>query len=647
MDVITLDWETFYDRKSGYSLSEMSTEEYVTDPRFETIGVSVMVNDAAPRWFSGTHEEIADWLGQFDIHKNAMVAHHMVFDGLVAEVHYGIVPRYYVCTESMVRPFLKPLMRSLSLAKVTEHLGLPAKGDAVVRADGKRRADFTPAELAEYAAYCDHDTWLCRQIFKWARPQLTWTEMQVLDTTLRMYLRPQLYLDAAVFEAGLKEVRSKKAQILAEMEVMGITGATLRSNDKFAELLRERGIDPPMKPSPTSIKKGEIPPKMTYAFSKSDPEFIELREEFEDDLEVSMLLNARISEKSTMEERRGERMLALAQTGRKFRVPVNYYGAHTGRYTAFDKINPLNLPKPERFELNADGTTRIVRSKLRHGLRAPPGYMVLAPDKSQIECRINATLAGQESLVRLFREGGDPYSDCASGLFGRPVSKALAKTDDIAYKDRNCGKAIILGFGFGMSGARFKRAGRKDGLLLSDFEAQQYIDFARQRYSDIPGLWSQYDAALRTLLIERKSVEVGPVVFEWVDKKVAGIRLPNNLHILYPNLRGVKNEDGRWEVVCNQARDKFPRRLWGGAVCENVVQTLARNLIVDDMAAIEKELGYRAALQVYDEIVLVVPEKEVEQLAEASVAIMSRSPDWLPDLPVAAEAGFGPTYGDC
>ena len=43
MDIVTIDFETYYDRE--YSLSKMTTEAYVRDPRFEVIGVCVKVND--------------------------------------------------------------------------------------------------------------------------------------------------------------------------------------------------------------------------------------------------------------------------------------------------------------------------------------------------------------------------------------------------------------------------------------------------------------------------------------------------------------------------------------------------------------------------------------------------------------------------
>ena len=62
--MITIDFETYYDK--DFSLTKLTTEEYVNDPQFEVIGVAVKVNDEATEWFSGTMEETGEWLGRFD-----------------------------------------------------------------------------------------------------------------------------------------------------------------------------------------------------------------------------------------------------------------------------------------------------------------------------------------------------------------------------------------------------------------------------------------------------------------------------------------------------------------------------------------------------------------------------------------------------
>ena len=63
MDLITLDFETYYDR--DYSCRKITTEAYVRDPRFEVIGVGVKLNNEETEWASGTHEQIKQYLNTF------------------------------------------------------------------------------------------------------------------------------------------------------------------------------------------------------------------------------------------------------------------------------------------------------------------------------------------------------------------------------------------------------------------------------------------------------------------------------------------------------------------------------------------------------------------------------------------------------
>lgn len=339
MNVVTLDVETHYDTKNGYSLARMPTEDYVADQRFEFIGIAAKVNDGPTSHLASNNTaELRDWLKQFDLPNSALAGHHLMFDGLCLAVHCDLYPAYYCCTESMSRPFLKPILRSLSLASVARHLGFGEKGDEVIRADGKRFVDFSPYELTEYMRYCENDVNLTRHIFNWARPQLNADEMLLIDSTMRMFTCPMFSLDAPLYEASLRDVRERKAQRRSEMDLQGVTADLLRSKNKFAELLREHGIEPPMKVSPAWLK---APPelrdpskKMTYAFSKADPEYIALREAYAEDVDISLILDARIHEMSSIEETRNEALLELATRYPKFRVDISYYNAHTGRYSA-------------------------------------------------------------------------------------------------------------------------------------------------------------------------------------------------------------------------------------------------------------------------------------------------------------------------
>ncbi len=651
--MITLDYETFYDRKQGYSLKNknvgLSTEDYVADPRFEEILVSAKIDGKPTEWFSGTFEETDAWLHALDIPSAALLCQNTRFDGTILAMKHGIYPKFYLDTLAMATPFFKPLLKSLSLGSLVEYLELGVKGDEVVRAEGKRRCDFTPFELEQYANYCMTDTELTYKLYKHLvrlyPANALKNELRLIDMTIRMYTQPTLELAAPVYVKELDRIQTRKAKTIADMELRGITKKDLGSGVKFAQILRDRGIEPPLKQSPASLKRGDNPVQMTYAFGKSDPEFIELQEEFVDDDEVSAILAARTETKSTQGETRCKKFITKAQGHTVLRVPVGYYGAHTGRYVGTDGENWLNLPNVGEYT-DKDTGQKAFKSMLRFGIVAPEDHVVYAADLSQIECRITAALAGQDDLLEEFRTGGDPYSTCASGLFRREVSKALAKVNPQAEKDRKCGKEIILGCGFGMGWRKFQRSTRVKGLNLTDEEAEQYVGYYRDRYSMVPVGWQTLDAALRTLVFQREETQVGPVRFKWLDKRDAAIELPNGMCLLYPKLRTMKDKFDKTQIVCQHARDKFPRKLWGGVIMENLAQSLARIIIVDNMLAVHQELGYRTALQVYDEVVFPVHKDAVAEVKPKVEAIMSRSPIWMPDLPVGVESKAGPSFGD-
>ncbi len=149
--MITLDFETYYDK--DYSLTKLTTEEYVRDTRFEVIGVAVKVNDEETQWFSGDFKQTLMWLHQFDWENQFALAHNAMFDAAILTWHFGIRPKAWLDTLSMARATLG-VTTSMSLAVLSNHFGLGQKGGEVNDAKGIHRDDFSPEQLAQYGAYC-------------------------------------------------------------------------------------------------------------------------------------------------------------------------------------------------------------------------------------------------------------------------------------------------------------------------------------------------------------------------------------------------------------------------------------------------------------------------------------------------------------
>ena len=463
MDLITVDFETYYDRK--FSLSKLTTEEYIRDPRFEVIGVAVKVNNEAAEWASGTHEEIKGFLQTFNWSEAMFLAHNTMFDGAIAHWLFGVSPRAYTDTLCIARA-VDGVEVGASLRVLAERYSLGVKGNEVLDALGKHRADFTPEELSRYGDYCINDAELTHDLFKVFIPTFPKGELKLIDLTLRMFIEPTLDLDLGLLEQHLIETRDHKDELLNDANV---NKKDLMSNPKFAKLLEGLGVEPPMKVSPTTGKE-------TFAFAKTDEGFKALLDH--ENLAVQILIAARLGNKSTLEETRTQRFIDISKRG-LLPVPVKYYAAHTGRWGGDDKINLQNLP-----------SRGPAGKKLKRSIIAPKGYSLIEADSAQIEARVLAWLAEQDNLVDAFAEGEDVYKQMASRIYG--VSE-----EDVTAQQRFVGKTTILGAGYGMGAVRFKEQLKTYGTDMAEDEARRVINIYREANGAIYSLWK---AAQNTLV---------------------------------------------------------------------------------------------------------------------------------------------------
>jgi DNA polymerase len=620
MQFITLDFETFYSK--DFKLPKLTIEEYVRDPRFEIIGVGVKVNDEEPVWFSGTMEETGAFLHQFDIPNSFLLGHNNAFDAFILQHHFGIKARFYFCTLSMAKP-LHGQTIGVSLKALSDHYTVGMKGDEVHLAMGKRRLDFTPEALADYGRYCCNDVQLCYIIFHIIKKELPEAEIRIIDLMLRMFVDPVLELDSELLVEHLENVRTKKEKLLSKVTEIAGPDA-LMSNPKFAELLMTLGVEPPMKPSPRN------PAKQTFAFAKTDIAFKELLQH--EDPCVQAVVAARLGVKSTLEETRTRSMLEIASRG-TLPIYLNYYGAHTGRASGGDGVNPQNLPR--------GGT-------LRKAIKAPDGHILIACDSTAIEARMLAWLAGQDDLVAEFAKNADVYSLFASDVYGYPVLKKTHPTE------RFVGKTCILGLGYQTGAVKLKHtlAVANPPVRMDDSDCKRIVSLYRSKYSQIPQLWSSGDWALHAILRGERYV-FGRNKLLFTSKE--GIHLPNGMVLRYPSLvlhsgrfayarnKGQQAEWVRQQLSGERDVTKLTQ-IYGGKVIENVVQALARIVVFEQMLSIAER--YRTVLTVHDEVVVCVPEEQAEEAEEFVRLTMSTPPSWGVGLPVACEANTGRTYGE-
>src|SRR5262245_14332427 len=226
----------------------MSTVEYLLDHRFEALMLSLKLGDQPSEILIGP-AAIAARLAAVDWSTVAWLSHHTAFDGAILAWHFGRTPKMWLDTLSMCRAATHWNIGRSSLKAVSDYLGLPPKGDEVVRAQGKRLHDFTRDELVAYANYCIRDNENCHERYDIVRPCFQASELRLIDLVQRMFIEPQIRLNPDLLAEHLASVRAEKAQIMAQCA--SIDPAVFSSQQRFAALLEQKGVEVPKKISPT------------------------------------------------------------------------------------------------------------------------------------------------------------------------------------------------------------------------------------------------------------------------------------------------------------------------------------------------------------------------------------------------------------
>jgi DNA polymerase len=631
MKTIFLDFETYWDQQ--YSLKNMTPVEYILDPRFEVQLLTVKEGlHGVPYAIDGP--DVGEFFAQLPA-EVIIVTHNALFDMCICAWVYGYVPKLMVDTLSIARARLAAFLRSLSLASVSKHLGLGVKGNALINTRGMTFAQIkaNPVLYHNFVEYGLHDVDLCAGIYRVlvVEGRFPPQELVVQDMVLRCAVQPQFVLDEAALAEHLFVIQQEKEQMLSRAMLAGVNSKEdLMSNDKFAQVLRNLGVDPPMKISPTTGKAA-------YAFAKTDQGFNDLREH--ENIAVQVVVEARFGHKSTIEETRTERFLAISRlqwhdnaitpggNSRLMPMPLRNSGAHTHRLSGDWSLNVQNLQRG----------TKTKPPRLRRALTARDGHVVVAADSAQIEARMVSFLSGCTSLTTAFEEGRDVYSEFATVVFGFPVSK-------VNIPERFIGKQSILGLGYGLGHEKFTRTipilslnqiGQQ--IDLADEEGLRIVQTYRKTYPEIPRTWKVLNNLIALCLAGGKELQWGPVLF-----KRGEIVLPSGLSLYYHDLY---QADGQWLFTFG---GKI-KGLWGGTLLENISQALARIVIMDAAVRVRRRLdkyGIRLALQVHDELVYVPPGPAGELVKRVVMEEMSRRPTWGQGLPLATEGGIGPNYGE-
>lgn len=632
MSNITIDFETAYDTAAKYSLRNLTVIEYVRDPRFQSFGASVKVGDQPSQWMN--HAQLVDYFSTVDWSTTHMIGHNLMFDAFVLAFHYGHVAAHYIDTLKMARYCLGQSIKSHSLGTVYQAVtGLQGKQKvgALDELDGVFRP--TPDQMQRLGEYAQDDADEAYAIFAALYPQFPAVEYPRMSWCVRMFVSPMLMLDPLKLEEVHEFEKKEKQELL---DLVGYDIKQIRSNDQFAEILTQAGLASlPMKKSPSTGKD-------TYAFSKTDKEFQDLLDH--DDRTIHDLVRCRLRVKTSIEETRAKRLADVhRRMGGWLPVPLNYCGAMpTNRLSGGEKLNLQNLGRG---------------SKLRDAIVAPPGYKICAADLSNIELRIAMCVAKEISKVALLATGADLYCDFASTLYGRTVEKPDSRVHaPPIFKqhkdDRLVGKVSCLSLNY-QSGADTYRQMlyvMGNGMWVPRQFAQSTVSLYRQMNPSLTNMWALLQQYLACMEEGKGMVNPTGAPLEFTAD---GIVLPSGFKIKYPKV-GSAMKKNAWGKLQKQyhyrrySRDNPSGKdyLYGGKILENICQALAREVLADIQDRVFAHLNILPALQVHDELVYVIHESMGDWFKEFIEMEMGRPLSWWPDLPLAAEAEIGDSYGD-
>lgn len=629
MKLLTIDFETYYDKE--YSLKKMTPAEYILDARFETICVAVQVDDGPVQTLDAP--EFTRWLAQFDPKQTVTLTFNSLFDNCILAWRYGFIPVRMIDGLGIARYSLGHKLRSLSLENIAKHLGLGAKGHELASMLGVRRAQLNvdPARKAAFYEYAAQDVRLLKGIFRTLASEMPVTELQVIDLVLRAAVAP-------VFQPNIELLKKHYDNIVAEKDALyesaGLAKEDLRSDEPFCAALKLCGVEVEMK----MTDKGNLKP----ALAKTDNFVKELQEH--DDPQVQALVAARLGAKSTLEEKRSERLINIASLpwgalygGPRMPIPLRYSGAHTRRLSGDWKINCQNLPAGRGGKSTA----------LRDSLEAPEGYEVVVGDLGQIEARLTAWLT-RAPLLEVFASGKDPYKYMASIIFGVPY-------DEVTPDQRQIGKEAVLSLGFGSGDRNFyiktTAKARANGQVLQGFTEELATRTVRQyRVSQSPTVqfWEMLNQILQTNWLGfGEPIRIGPGGL--VEIGHGYCKGPGGLTMLYQTPYGPQYPNplpyprGRYDEIYFEHGGKR-RKIYGSHFLENIIQWLARIVLFNAAIRMHK-YGYNFAHQCHDELAYVVAVADVVKVKDLLHIELTRRPSWAMDLPLKADVKSGPSYG--
>jgi DNA polymerase bacteriophage-type len=363
----------------------------------------------------------------------------------------------------------------------------------------------------------------------------------------------------------------------------------------------------------------------------------------------------------------------------RLRNTHQYHAASTGRW-AGRGFQPQNLSRPregikyedieimfsmlddkEMLDLFYGPSMAAVADCVRGMLIAGKGNELVACDFSAIEARGLAWLAGQESVLQVFKTHGLIYEYAAASIYHVLLA-------EVTKDQRQKGKVVTLSMGYQGGVGAFQAMAKNYGVKVPDAEADEIKKAWRAANQKIVQYWYDLESAVISAMRNNGVVSAGPIGRQIKFRKSGSFLwalLPSGRALCYPypELRmvmtpwGEEKEQLTFMTIIDQTQKKKAKVLsdpnakgrwqrvstYGGSLAENMTQAIARDLLAEAMVAIETE-GIDLVFHVHDEAVAEVKQFRAQYALERMETLMSTPPVWAKGLPLAAEGWHGKRY---
>lgn len=605
--IAAIDFESYYHTKNC-SIRVQGTRGYIEHPEFDAYMVSIATSDGGT--FVGHPSD-------FDFHELAdypiWLSHNKGFDQTLYQLVrakgkiVGPDPHRWHCTADLAAYLGFPR----DLAGLLEYL-YEVKLDKSVRdrMSGRKWESLLPDEKEEVRAYALGDVEYLIRFWNEYSPQWPESERTISDLTLVMKNRG-LPIDAVKLDESVRQLQQTMFDAEAQIPWFDSNdpkgGKTPLSPKALAAECRKLGL-----PVLSSRAKGSAEAEEWITTHGERAPFVQAMRDWNSAnslLKKLLVLRERIIFPEE-DDPFYQDLDPSVRSGAQAWVPygMKYCGTHTCRDSGSEGLNVLNMHRQEVF--GVDFRSHIV---------APPGYVFISADYSQIEPRVLAWLAGDEAFLDAVRQGEDPYV-----AFG---TRTLGHQGEWTKQDRQIWKMMVLSLGYQAGAEKFKGAAlTMGGLDIPIDEARRLVRLYRAKNKKVVDLWKRFEKEIR-----KESVSTG-------GSGTFVVSLPSGRDMTY------RRVTGRTSVsYVSPEKGNLLVHIYGGAGVENITQSVAREVFFDGYLRAEAA-GIPIILRIYDEFLALVREEEAEEKRALLEHIMCQSPEWAPDLPIAAEAEIITAY---